>query len=212
MANIGNSGLKIGPFGAIFAAMTAETDPDRAESHFHLFDTAVGPCGLAWNATGLVHVQLPESSEAATETRLGRRASASWTGTPPPMIADCETRVQAYFDGAEIDFSDIALDMRRMNAFNVKVYMALREVGWGQATSYGALARAIGDPGAARAIGAAMGKNPWPLIVPCHRVLAASGKIGGFSAYGGRATKRHMLQLERSDADGAAPTLPGLFD
>jgi methylated-DNA-[protein]-cysteine S-methyltransferase len=120
--------------------------------------------------------------------------------------------MRAYFDGEVIDFSDVALDMGRASAFNAKVYTALRKVGWGQTTTYGALARTLGDPHAARAIGAAMGKNPWPLIVPCHRVLAASGKIGGFSAYGGRATKRHMLQLERADTDGTAPMLPGLFD
>jgi methylated-DNA-[protein]-cysteine S-methyltransferase len=120
--------------------------------------------------------------------------------------------MRAYFEGAETSFTDVALDLSGISAFNAKIYTALRSIGWGEATSYGALAAAIGEPGAARAIGAAMGANPWPLIVPCHRVLAANGKIGGFSAHGGRATKRRMLQLERIDADGAAPMLPGFTD
>ncbi|MEQ9436903.1 methylated-DNA--[protein]-cysteine S-methyltransferase [Hyphomonas sp.] len=192
--------------------MAQGADPDRAEARFHLFDTAIGPCGLAWSSAGLVQVQLPEASEAATESRLGRNAAASWSDALPPDISDCEARMRAYFGGVETDFSDITLDLSRANEFTKRVYAELRKVGWGQNTSYGALAKKLGEPGAARAVGAAMGKNPWPLIVPCHRVLAASGKIGGFSAYGGRATKRHMLQLERADADGAAPMLPGLFD
>ena len=192
--------------------MTQGNDPDRAEAHFHLFDTAVGPCGLAWNSAGLIQVQLPEASEAATEMRLGRITGATWTDKPPNNVSDCEDRMRAYFEGEAVAFTDIDIDMCRVNAFSAKVYSVLRDVGWGQTTSYGALARQIGAPHAARAIGAAMGKNPWPLVVPCHRVLAASGKIGGFSAYGGRATKRKMLQLEQADADGAAPTLPGLFD
>jgi methylated-DNA-[protein]-cysteine S-methyltransferase len=192
--------------------MTQGAYPDRAEAHFHLFDTAIGPCGLAWNTAGLIQVQLPEASEAATEARLGRIASASWSEALPQEISDCEGRMRAYFDGEEIEFADITLDLGGANELTARAYTELRKIGWGQTTSYGALAKKLGKPHAARAIGAAMGKNPWPLIVPCHRVLAASGKIGGFSAYGGRATKRHMLQLERADADGAAPMLPGLFD
>ena len=208
------SGIRLmpGPFGVILTPMTRGADPERAEAHFHLFDTAIGPCGLAWNSAGLIQVQLPEASEAATEARLGRIASASWSEALPKQISDCESRMHAYFDGKEIEFADITLDFGGANEFTTRVYTELRKIGWGQTTSYGALAKKLGKPNAARAIGAAMGKNPWPLIVPCHRVLAASGKIGGFSAYGGRATKRHMLQLERADADGAAPMLPGLSD
>jgi methylated-DNA-[protein]-cysteine S-methyltransferase len=111
-----------------------------------------------------------------------------------------------------VDFIDIALDFAGIGDFEARAYIALRQTGWGEATSYGALAKVLGEPGAARAVGAAMGRNPWPLIVPCHRVLAASGRIGGFSAPGGTGTKRRMLQLERSNAAAAAPELPGLFD
>lgn len=194
------------------SGMKLGADPDRAEARFHLFDTAIGPCGLAWTSAGLVQVQLPEASEVATETRLGQIASASWSDALPPVISDCEARIRAYFNGVKISFSDIALDLSRANGFTTRVYLEVRKVAWGQTTSYGAIAKKLGEPGAARAIGAAMGKNPWPLIVPCHRVLAVSGKIGGFSAYGGRATKRRMLLLERADSHGAAPLLTGLLD
>ncbi|MBK8197534.1 MAG: methylated-DNA--[protein]-cysteine S-methyltransferase [Acidobacteria bacterium] len=179
---------------------------------YHLFETDAGPCGLGWSAAGLTQVQLPEASAAETAARLARRSGGTKTDDLPPAIEACVQKMRAYFEGAETDFRDAQLDMRGLGDFQVRVYTALRETGWGEATSYGALAAAVGEPGAARAIGAAMGANPWPLIVPCHRVLAANGKIGGFSAHGGRATKRRMLQLERIDADGAAPELPGLFD
>lgn len=181
-------------------------------AHYHLFETEAGVCGLGWTDTGLAQVQLPEANAADTETRLARRSGGTRTDTPPADIADLAARMCAYFEGAETDFRDAALDYAGLSDFNARVYRQLRETVWGQATSYGALANAVGEPGAARAIGAAMGANPWPLIVPCHRVLAANGKIGGFSAHGGRGTKRRMLQLERIDADGAAPELPGLFD
>lgn len=181
-------------------------------ARYHLFETEAGLCGLGWNDAGLTQVQLPEETPAATEARLARRSGGTRTNTLPAPVAECAARMRAYFGGAETSFTDVALDLSGVSAFNAKIYTALRAVGWGEATSYGALAAATGDPGAARAIGAAMGANPWPLIVPCHRVLAANGKIGGFSAHGGRATKRRMLQLERIDADGAAPEIPGLFD
>lgn len=182
------------------------------DAHYHLFETDAGVCGLGWNGRGLAQVQLPEANAADTEARLARRSGGTRTDTPPAPIADLTARMRAYFGGAETDFRDTVLDYAGLSDFNARVYRLLRETLWGQATSYGALASAAGEPGAARAIGAAMGANPWPLIVPCHRVLAANGKIGGFSAHGGRGTKRRMLQLERIDADGAAPELPGLFD
>jgi len=188
------------------------SDPVRPEAHYAVFDTAAGPCGLAWTADGLTAVQLPEETRAATEARLARRSRGVRCDELPAGISDCAARMRAYFDGEAADFTGVKLDMRGLSDFNRTVYETLRTVGWGQVTSYGALASLAGDPGAARAIGAAMGSNPWPLVVPCHRVLAASGKLGGFSAHGGRDTKRHMLQLEGCDADGAAPLLPGLFD
>lgn len=192
--------------------MTSRDVPAPVDTGYVVFKTAAGPCGLAWSPDGLTQVQLPEATPAATEARLARRSGAPPCDAPPAWIAGIADRMRSYFEGVENDFTDVTLDLRGISAFNARVYSALRAFGWGQATSYGALANAISEPGAARAIGAAMGANPWPLIVPCHRVLAASGRIGGFSAHGGQDTKRHMLQLERIDADGAAPLLPGLFD
>ena len=195
--------------------MQDASDPARTEVRYAVFDTAAGPCGLAWSAAGLTHVQLPEADRAETEARLAARSGGQPAMDVPPEIAGCMARMCAYFDGEAVAFDDVGLDMRGLSEFHTAVYTKLRTFGWGEATSYGALAALaalVGDPGAARAIGMAMGQNPWPLIVPCHRVLAASGKLGGFSAHGGRETKRHMLQLERIDADGAAPLLPGLFD
>lgn len=182
------------------------------ESRYHLFETDVGLCGIGWGANGLTQVQFPEATDAKTEARLARRAGGIRTDELTPAIAGLVQKMRDYFAGAETDFREVELDMAGLSDFHVRVYTALRATGWGEATSYGALAAAVGEPGAARAIGAAMGANPWPLIVPCHRVLAANGKIGGFSAPGGRATKRLMLQLERIDADGAAPLLPGFTD
>lgn len=192
--------------------MAKDSPLDPARSGYCVFETPAGTCGLAWSADGLTQVQLPEETPVATEARIAHRSGAPRCHDPPAAVSGIAQRMCAYFNGAEIDFADVVLDMRGLSDFNAKTYTALRAFGWGQVTSYGALAKAIGDPGGARAIGAAMGANPWPLIVPCHRVLAASGKIGGFSAHGGRETKRHMLQLERIDADGAAPLLPGIFD
>ena len=115
--------------------------------------------------------------------------------------------MQRYFDGVRESFDSIALDTVGVSPFNAAVYAALRAVAWGQLTTYGALAGLAGAPGAARAVGAAMASNPWPIVVPCHRVLAASNKIGGFSAYGGADTKRDLLTLEGVHLDS-----PSLWD
>jgi methylated-DNA-[protein]-cysteine S-methyltransferase len=113
--------------------------------------------------------------------------------------------------GERIDFSAIMLDLAGVGPFHRGIYEALRRVGWGETTTYGALARQIGDPGASRAVGQAMGRNPIPVIIPCHRVLASGGKPGGFSAFGGAVTKQRLLALEGVHLDGGWPLLPGLL-
>ena len=96
-----------------------------------------------------------------------------------------------------MDFADVRIDLGEPDPFVARVYAAVRRLGWGRTTTYGALARDLGaGPEAARDVGQAMARNPVPLLVPCHRVLAAGGKLGGFSAPGGAATKRRMLALE----------------
>lgn len=163
---------------------------------YHLFEAAPGSCGVAWSAAGLTRMQLPEATATETGARLTAKGCAPWIGPLPSEIATCIDLLKAYFAGERVDFLSATLDMTGLSRFEIDVYQALRRVGYGQTTSYGALANQVGSPGAAQAIGMAMGRNPWPIIVPCHRVLAASGKIGGFTAPGGITTKRKLLGME----------------
>ena len=170
---------------------------DRMAHSYHLFDTAAGCCGIAWNDAGISRFQLPAASEAATERALLRRTAAAQRRPPPPAVLEAIAAAKRYFEGEQIDFSGVRLDLDGEDAFFQRIYAAARRVGWGHTTTYGALARELGaGPQAARDVGQAMAGNPVPLIIPCHRVLAAGGKIGGFSAPGGSATKLHMLGLE----------------
>jgi len=180
--------------------------------HHHLFDTAIGPCGVAWSGRGLVAVQLPEKDRAATEQRLAAKASSSGSLPPPPAVAALIADITRYLSGARVDFSAAPLDLDGIEPFRRALYGALRGIGFGTTITYGALAARIGldGPEAARDVGAAMGMNPVPIVIPCHRVLAAGGKLGGFSAPGGPATKRKLLALEGVYFDGGAPRLPGL--
>ena len=170
---------------------------DQARRHYLIFDTASGFCAIAWSGVGITCLRLPLNSAAAAERGLLRRESHAEPGPPTPAVAEAIAAAKRYFDGEATDFSGIELDLGEQGAFLEQVYAAARRVGWGQTTTYGALAKALGaGPEAARDVGQAMARNPVPLIIPCHRVLAAGGKIGGFSAPGGAATKIYMLQLE----------------
>jgi methylated-DNA-[protein]-cysteine S-methyltransferase len=162
-----------------------------------IFQTPTGFCGVTWNDVGIVRFQLPTKSADAAERILLRRAGAE-PGTPTPEVAEFVAAATRYFQGEETDFSEFALDLSDQDEFFRRIYATAREIRWGQTTTYGALAKELGaGPEAARDVGQAMAKNPVPLIIPCHRVLAAGGKIGGFSAPGGSATKIRMLELER---------------
>ena len=165
--------------------------------HYLIFETASGFCGMAWNSVGITRFQLPARSADATERNLLRRLPGAESGTPPPEVAAAVAAVKRYFDGEKIDFSGFQLDLNEQDGFFRQIYDAARRLGWGDTTTYGALARELGGgPETARDVGEAMAKNPVPLIIPCHRVLAAGGKIGGFSAPGGSAAKTRMLELE----------------
>jgi len=182
------------------------------QHHYCLFETAFGVCGVAWTEIGLSRVQLPERDTAATEQRLQRgTAAVPWGAEPPLPIAQCIAMLRRYCEGATTDFRSIELDHRGIGPFNAEIYRALRNVGWGQTTTYGALARGVSAPDAARAVGAAMSCNPWPIVVPCHRVLASGQRMGGFSAHGGSLTKGRLLALEGIHLASATPLLPGLF-
>jgi methylated-DNA-[protein]-cysteine S-methyltransferase len=171
-----------------------------------LFDTAIGPCGLAWNEAGLTWVQLPEADRDATRARLlskvgnaGAMASAKTTpATPatPAWVDDAIARVRAHLAGAPQDLATVRLDLSRVPPFTAAIYRAAQAVPAGCTATYGELAEIAGSPGAARAVGRAMATNPWPVVVPCHRVVAAGGGKGGFSAYGGLVTKEKLLKLE----------------
>ena len=179
--------------------------------HYCLFDTAIGEVGLAWSTDGITRLQLPESNRSATEHRMRGRSVSIVEGRPPPPIERAIDDVQRYMTGERVDFADIALDLTGVGPFHRSIYEALCRVGWGETTTYGALARQAGDVGASRAVGQAMGRNPIPVIIPCHRVLASGGKPGGFSAFGGAVTKQRLLALEGVRLDGGAPLLPGLL-
>jgi len=165
--------------------------------HYLIFETAGGFCGIAWNDVGITRFQLPTKSAEATERLLLRRVTGAETGAPTPEVAEAVAAVKRYFAGEETDFSGFHLDLGDQGAFFQQIYAAARRVGWGRTTTYGALAKELGaGPEAARDVGEAMAKNPVALIIPCHRVLAAGGKVGGFSAPGGSAAKIRMLELE----------------
>jgi methylated-DNA-[protein]-cysteine S-methyltransferase len=186
--------------------------PARQTIHHHLFDTALGVCGVAWSARGLVAVQLPEKTDAATERRLIARSGSAGAAVPPPQIAALVEDIRRYLAGERVDFSAVAVDLQNLEPFRRRLYGALREMPFGATVTYGELAKRLGlaDWEGAREVGAAMGQNPVPLVIPCHRVLAANGKLGGFSAPGGAATKAKLLALEGVHFDRGAPRLPGL--
>jgi len=187
---------------------------NAAQIHHALFPTAIGICGVAWSERGLVALALPERDAAATEKRLIGKSHSAGAASPPSAIADAIALIQKYCTGECIDFAAVPLDLTGVDPARRRIYECMRALRFGETTTYGALARETGAPEsdweAARNIGDAMGRNPLPIVVPCHRVLAAGGKLGGFSAYGGTTTKETLLALEGVRRGGGAPRLPGL--
>lgn len=162
-----------------------------------LFDTKIGKCGIAWTDEGVCGVQLPEQDAAATQARIQRRFPKAAHGETPVDILLTIGRIVALLRGERVDLSSVVLDMRNVTSeFDKRVYIAARSIPAGQTKTYGEIAKLIGEPTAAREVGAALGRNPFALIVPCHRVLAASGKTGGFSAAQGVKTKLELLDIE----------------
>ena len=163
---------------------------------FVLFDTTIGHCGIAWGVRGIVGVQLPEGRETATRARLRQRFPDAAEAPPPREVAGAIDDIVALLRGEPRDLSDIALDMDGVPPFHRQVYEAARTIPVGATAAYGEIAMRAGKPGAARAVGQALGRNPFAIVVPCHRVLAAGGKLGGFSADGGTTTKQRLLAIE----------------
>lgn len=169
----------------------------EAIHRYFIFETAAGFCGIAWNDVGITRFQLPTRAAEATERLLLRRLPAAEASQQTPEIQRAVDTVRRYFEGKEVDFSGFTVDLEGQDEFFRRIYTAARGLRWGQTTTYGALAKELGaGPEAAHDVGQAMAKNPVSLIIPCHRVLAAGGKIGGFSAPGGSTTKVRMLELE----------------
>lgn len=178
-----------------------------AAQGYATFDTAIGPCGIAWGPNGVVGVQLPEPDGVdGLRSQLNRRFGLAAEAEPSADATAAIEIIVALLRGEDVDLTGIALDMTAVTPFRREVYRAAREIPVGATSSYGELAQRIGSPGAARAIGQAMGNNPFPIVVPCHRVLAAGGKIGGFSADGGTDTKVRMLAIEGAVLDTVDPT------
>jgi methylated-DNA-[protein]-cysteine S-methyltransferase len=162
---------------------------------FALFETKIGACGIAWGLAGLRGVQLPEADEKTALARLARRFPDLTESSAEPAAPVIE-EIAAHLAGHAVDYARVKLDMNGVHAFERSVYAAARAIPFGETRTYGALAAQVGDPQAAQAVGQALGRNPWPIIVPCHRITAADGRTGGFSAPGGAATKLKLLEIE----------------
>jgi methylated-DNA-[protein]-cysteine S-methyltransferase len=177
------------------------------ELGFALFDTAIGACGIVWGERGIVGVQFPEGSERATRNRVTRRFPAALETVAPDDVQRAIIDIVALLGGEPKDLRHVRLDASALSDFRRRVYDAARTIPAGATLTYGEIAERLGDRQLARDVGEALGQNPFPIVVPCHRVLAAGGKIGGFSAPGGAATKLRLLAIE-----GAQPGGPTLFD
>jgi methylated-DNA-[protein]-cysteine S-methyltransferase len=170
-----------------------------------VFDTAIGPCGLAWRDDVVIGTSLPDGTAAGLRARLAQRFPDAVEGPPPPPVRAAVDGIVALLAGERRDLAEIELDLAAVPEFNRRAYEIARTIPPGKTLTYGDIAHRLGLPGSAQAVGQAMGHNPFPIVVPCHRVLAASGRDGGFSARGGVATKRRMLVIEGALAD--EPTL-----
>ena len=173
---------------------------------FGFFNTSIRACGLAWRGDWLVGCQLPEGSDDDTRARMRRRfpdaIDMGWIEARDPAdfvpgwVRIAAMRIEASLAGQNDDLTDLPLDLSSVAEFERQVYAAARAIPYGLTVTYGELARRIGAPGAARAVGRALGRNPFAPIIPCHRILAAGARGGGFSAGGGVATKLRMLVAE----------------
>lgn len=173
---------------------------------YALFPTAIGLCGLAWSERGITRVVFPEPTEAATRARLTRAGAIE--ADPPPAIAQAMAAIASLLESGQADLTAIDLDMEGLAPPEQAMLKAARRIPAGSTLTYGELAAAAGQPGAAREAGQAMARNRFPIVVPCHRVLAAGGGFGGFSAPGGVEAKARLLNIERAAPGGP----PSLFD
>jgi methylated-DNA-[protein]-cysteine S-methyltransferase len=178
------------------------------DQYFTLFDTPIGICGIEWGPRGINGVQLPMGSEEKTRVRIRQRHGDIAEAPPPAEVRHAIEGIVELLEGKPNDLKDVALDLDGVPEFHRGVYDIARTIPPGKTMTYGDIAKQLGGVELSRDVGQALGRNPCPIVVPCHRVLAAGGKPGGFSANGGVATKLRMLAIE-----GAAVNhTPNLFD
>ncbi|MFM7343841.1 MAG: methylated-DNA--[protein]-cysteine S-methyltransferase [Tagaea sp.] len=175
--------------------------------HYALFPTSLGECGIAWRGDLVCATRLPGKSAAETAERLAARAGGATKGAPPPAIGRAIAAITALLDGEKTDLAFVACDFDGIDPFAAEVYVHTRAIPAGETSTYGAIAARMGDKRLAQNVGRALGLNPFPIVVPCHRVLGADGKLTGFSAPGGVETKLKMLAIEGARLGEA----PGLF-
>jgi methylated-DNA-[protein]-cysteine S-methyltransferase len=184
-----------------------QADPSTHPAFYTLFETALGLCGLAWHERGVIGFQLPEDDASRTRSRIAKRFPGIVEGVPSPEIQRIIADVTALMQGEARNLLDVSLDMEGVSDFDRRVYEVARSIPPGRVLTYGEVASRLGIDNA-RAIGQSLGRNPFAVIVPCHRVVAADGKLGGFSANGGATTKRRLLAIE----DARRDETPTLFD
>jgi methylated-DNA-[protein]-cysteine S-methyltransferase len=177
-----------------------------------LFDTAIGRCAIAWGTRGIAAIQLPEADDSATRSRVLQRFPDARDSPPSPAVARTCDILAGLLSGMPGELASVRLDMHTQPPFHRRVYEAARAIPWGATTTYGALAKRVGAIGSARAVGQALARNPFAIIVPCHRVVAAGGKTGGFSAHGGAMMKLRLLAIEGHETAAQDKSAPGLFD
>ncbi len=168
------------------------------DSAYAVFETAIGRCAIVWGERGVKGFHLPQADPAQTRERVERRFAGARESTPPPAIRQTMEDVIALLRGEVVDLSAVPLDLEGVPEFDRRVYAVARSIPPGRTLTYGEIAARLGEPHAARAVGQALGSNPVAVIVPCHRVLAAGGRAGGFSAPGGVDTKRRLLEIEQA--------------
>ncbi|MGE0179438.1 MAG: methylated-DNA--[protein]-cysteine S-methyltransferase [Sphingomonas sp.] len=183
-----------------------------SERGFTLFETAIGRCIVGWAEAGLTATQLPEASRDRALARMARRMPDADEAEPPQWVRGVIGRIASHLAGARVDYADVPLDERGLGEWERAVYRAAAAIPAGETRTYGALAGSLGRPDAAQAVGQALGRNPWPIVIPCHRILAADGRTGGFSAPGGVATKLKLLEIEGALAPATLPLFASRAD
>ncbi|MDH7784516.1 methylated-DNA-[protein]-cysteine S-methyltransferase [Ochrobactrum sp. 19YEA23] len=178
-----------------------------------IFETPIGACGIAWRGAKVIGVEIADTDEKETRYRLGERVGEQFPEAQaevPAFVAQAIEKVRVLLDGGSPDFSETPLALDSLPELNRQVYEIILELKAGETTTYGAIARRLGDVSLSQAVGYALGKNPFPIIVPCHRVLGSNGKVGGFSAAGGTATKLKLLNIERAKISSEPDLFGGL--